>query len=52
MENARTDALSRRSDFISKTDCKEALFKKRDDSLEYNREIVIAYKVIKNLTIK
>ena len=52
MENAKADALSRRSDFISKTKQREALFKKGDNSFKYNKEIVIAYKVIKNLTIK
>jgi hypothetical protein len=51
-ENARADALSRRSDFIGKTDRKEALLKKRDGSLEYNSEIAIVFEVVKDPTIE
>jgi hypothetical protein len=52
IENARADALSRRSDFISKTDRKEALLKEGEDGLEYSREIATVFKVIKNPLLK
>jgi hypothetical protein len=51
-ENARADALSRRSDFMGKTDRKEILFKERDDSLEYSSKIAIVFEVVKDPTIK
>ena len=51
-KNAKADALSRRSDFISKTDRKEALLKEGENSLEYSSEIATVYEVIKDLAIK
>jgi hypothetical protein len=52
MENAKANALSQRSDFISKTDRKEALFKKGESSLKYSREIATVFKVIKDPLLK
>jgi hypothetical protein len=51
-ENAKANALSKRSNFIRKTDKKKTLFKEGDSSLEYSSKIAIVFKVIKNLTIK
>jgi hypothetical protein len=51
-ENAKADALSKRSNFISKTNRKETLFRKGDSSLEYNSKIATVFEVIKDLTIK
>ena len=51
-ENARADALSRRLDFISKTDRREALLKEGENSLEYSSKIAIVYKVVEDPLIK
>jgi hypothetical protein len=52
MENARADALSQRSDFISKTDRKEALLKEGEKGLEYSKEIATVFEVVKNPLLK
>ena len=51
-ENARADALSRRLDFISKTDKRKALLKEGKNSLEYSSEIAMVYKVVEDPLIK
>ena len=51
-ENAKANALSRRSDFISKTDRKEALLKEGENGLEYSSEIATVYKVVKDSAIE
>jgi hypothetical protein len=51
-ENAKANALSKRSDFISKTNRKEALLKEGDLRLKYSSKIAIVFKVVKDLTIK
>jgi hypothetical protein len=51
-KNAKADALSRRFDFISKEDKTKTLLKETKDSLEYNSEIAIIYKVVKDLATK
>jgi hypothetical protein len=44
--------LSKRLDFIGKEDKTETLLKERKDSLKYNNEVAVIYKVIKDLTTK
>jgi hypothetical protein len=44
--------LSKQLDFIGKEDKTETLFREGRDSLEYNREVVVIYKVIKDLATK
>ena len=51
-ENAKADALSRRSDFIGKTDKRKALLKERENSLEYSSKIAMVYKVVEDPLIK
>jgi hypothetical protein len=51
-ENAKANTLSKRFNFISKTDKKKTLLKERDSSLEYSNKIVTVFKVIKDLIIK
>jgi RNase H-like domain found in reverse transcriptase/Reverse transcriptase (RNA-dependent DNA polymerase)/Integrase zinc binding domain/Chromo (CHRromatin Organisation MOdifier) domain/Retrotransposon gag protein len=51
-ENARADALSRRSDFMGKTDRKETLLKEGDGGLEYSGEIATIFEVVEDPTIE
>ena len=51
-ENARADALSRRSDFIGKVDRKETLLKEGENSLEYSGKIATVFEVIEDPTIE
>jgi hypothetical protein len=51
-ENARADALSRRTDFMGKTERKEALLKEGTDGLEYSGEIAMVYAVVEDPTIE
>jgi hypothetical protein len=51
-ENARADALSRRSDFISKTNKKKTLLKERENGLEYSSKIATVFEVVEDPTIK
>jgi Integrase zinc binding domain len=51
-KNTKADALSKRSNFISKKDKKETLLRLRKDSLKYSSKVAVVYKVIKDLAIK
>jgi Integrase zinc binding domain len=51
-ENAKADALSKRSDFIGKEDKQEILLKEGKDRLEYSSKVAVVYKVIKDLATK
>jgi hypothetical protein len=44
--------LSRRSNFIRKTNQKETLLKEGDNSLKYSSKIITIFEVVKDLTIK
>jgi hypothetical protein len=51
-ENARADALSRRTNYMGKTEHSETLLKEGSDSLEYSGEIATILEVIEDPTIE